>query len=168
MLLPMAIILTINFMIYVVVLYKLTCGRKAPSQSVQSQSIKKKSIRLRDETKRRVQNAIAIGTLLGVTWLLGFLTIGHIRHGLSALFTIFNSMQGVFIFILFGVRQPEVKELVRKACRRMAAPGVRKDSNSYLSFDGTKSTSASVPLKNTNVTSISYTIRSSGEFSEKV
>ena len=168
----MAIILAINFVIYVIVIYKLTCGRKLQAQNVNTQSLKKKSIMLREETKRRVQNAVAIGTLLGVTWLLGFLTVGHFRHGLGALFTIFNSTQGVFIFLLFGVRQPEVKELTRKVCRRMAAPGARKDSNSYLSFDSTKSTTGSVPLKcaapSANVTLLSYTRQSSGEYTEKV
>ena len=171
MLLPMAIILAINFVIYVIVIYKLTCGRKLQAQNKKSQSLKKKSM-LREETKRRVQNAVAIGTLLGVTWLLGFLTVGHFRHGLGALFTIFNSTQGVFIFLFFGVRQPEVKELMRKSCRRMAAPGARKESNSYLSFDSTKSTTGSVPLKcaapSANVTLLSYTRQSSREYTEKV
>ena len=125
LLLPVAIILSFNVVVYIVVVYKLTCGRKVVSKSAASAAENENAARIRAETLRRVQNAIIIASLLGITWLFGFLVIGRGRLFFSILFTVFNSMQGVLIFFLFVVRQPEIKEAV-----------VRRKSSLFDSFPG--------------------------------
>ena len=114
LLLPIALILAFNIVIFIVVIYKLTCGRKTMSTWRTSEKSDDRSARLRAEVTRRAQNAIAIGTLLGLTWVFGFLAIGNGRMFFSVLFAIFNSLQGVFIFLLFCIRQPDVKDRFRR------------------------------------------------------
>ena len=84
-------------------MHRLTCGRKTTSLT-HNQHDK------REETLKRVHNAIAITTLMGLTWIFGLLSLIHEDFSLAfqVLFCIFNSLQGVVIFIMFCVRQPEV------------------------------------------------------------
>ena len=173
MLLPVAIVLAINFMIYVVVILKITYGRnKAQAHLARFETREQRSARLRAQTKDRLRNAIAIGTLVGVTWLFGFMSFGPGHRIFKVLFTIFNSTQGVFIFILFGIRQPEVAERLGRACQGLLISKTQKDNDSSFSFEYHKGVPSSVPLKcsspSPNVTLISYTPRNSGAYSETV
>ncbi|XP_071497838.1 adhesion G-protein coupled receptor G6-like [Diadema antillarum] len=102
LLLPVALTLAFNFVVFVLVIYRLSCGRKMLATSMTGGS----SAGEPAEILRRARNAIAIGTLVGVTWVFGFLTIGGAREFFHLLFNIFNSFQGAFIFLLFGIRQP--------------------------------------------------------------
>ena len=111
--LPIGLILSVNGIVFAIVTYKLTCGRKTFSMSSTSAPEKENNAKARVETIRRAQNAVAIGVLLGLTWSFGLLAIGDGRIAFNALFTIFNSLQGVFVFLLFGIRQPEVREKLR-------------------------------------------------------
>ena len=79
---------------------RLTCGRKTTSLDRNK----------REETLKRVHNAIAITFLLGLTWVFGLLSLIHEDSslGFQYLFGIFNSLQGVLIFVMFCVRQEEV------------------------------------------------------------
>ncbi len=99
------LILIFNLVMFVMIIYKLTCGRKDIARS--SSRDKKQSI-------TRAVNAIAISAILGLTWIFGFLTIIENRASSLAfqvLFCIFNSLQGFFIFLLFCVRPEEVREV---------------------------------------------------------
>ena len=113
LLLPIGIILIFNTVIFSIVIYRITCGRKQVGNTTSgSQNGPKASA----EMLRRAQNAVAIGTLLGLTWVFGFLAIGRAQLAFNVLFTVFNSLQGVFIFLLFCLRQPDVQKVVRKKC----------------------------------------------------
>eukprot|EP00057_Strongylocentrotus_purpuratus_P005556 XP_003731246.2 PREDICTED: EGF-like module-containing mucin-like hormone receptor-like 3 [Strongylocentrotus purpuratus] len=63
---------------------------------------------------RRFQNAVCILILMGLTWSLGYLSI--IRPAsevVQGIFTILNSLQGYFIFMLYCMRQPQVRRTWR-------------------------------------------------------
>ena len=101
------IILAINMIIFVMLVYKLTCGRKKVGQTISDKEAGKQAI-------TRAVNAIAISLLLGLTWIFGFLTIIDNRQSSLAfqvLFCLFNSLQGFFLFLLFCVRSEEVRNV---------------------------------------------------------
>lgn len=100
------LLLIYNIFIFVLVTWKLTCGRKTISASAESQK----------ETIRRLRNAFAISVLLGLTWTIGLLPVNdRILHLItSILFCCFNSLQGFLIFILFCLRHKEVQDAWKK------------------------------------------------------
>ena len=63
----------------------------------------------KDLTKS-VRIAFASNVLLGTTWIFGLLAVGDLRDVFQWLFTIFNSLQGLFIFIFFAVRNVDVRK----------------------------------------------------------
>ncbi|XP_054751114.2 adhesion G-protein coupled receptor G6-like [Lytechinus pictus] len=103
-LLPVAAIVLINTIIFILVAYRLTCGRWTISANKSTGEDK------RSETWRRLQNLVAFTILLGLTWAFGFLAIGGARFVFNVLFLVFNSLQGLFIFIMFGLRQKPVRD----------------------------------------------------------
>ncbi len=78
-------------------------------------------VRSNDEKQvlmERFRNSIAILSLLGLTWIFGFLAINGATLLFQWLFCIFNSFQGVFIFIFFCLKQKDVRETVFSSFRR--------------------------------------------------
>ena len=63
-----------------------------------------------DQISKRLMNALAISVLMGLTWVFGFLAIGRAKFAFSLLFCVCNSFQGVAVFALFCLRQPDVKK----------------------------------------------------------
>ncbi|XP_063953512.1 adhesion G-protein coupled receptor G4-like isoform X2 [Lytechinus pictus] len=101
-LLLVALLLATNFIIFGLVMQRLSCRKSVAAHKTNQAS--------RGETWKRVQNAVAISVLLGLTWLFGFLAIGGARLIFNILFLVFNSLQGFFVFLMFCVRQKEVRE----------------------------------------------------------
>ncbi|XP_072035390.1 adhesion G-protein coupled receptor G6-like [Amphiura filiformis] len=62
------------------------------------------------QISRRLQNAFAISILMGLTWVFGFFAIDGAKFIFSLIFCLFNSFQGVVVFVLFCVRQEDVKK----------------------------------------------------------
>ncbi|KAJ8036420.1 Adhesion G-protein coupled receptor G4 [Holothuria leucospilota] len=93
------LLITYNFIIFVLVTRKLTCARKKVLKANLS----------KEETFRRLQNVVAISILLGVTWIFGLLSFGELREASNFIFCALNSFQGLCIFVLFCVRQKEVR-----------------------------------------------------------
>ena len=95
----LALLVAVNTVVFGLVMHRLTCGRKTTSLARNK----------REETLKRVQNAIAITFLLGLTWVFGLLSLfpGSSRV-FQFLYCIFNSLQGLLIFVMFCVRQAEV------------------------------------------------------------
>ncbi|XP_071944467.1 adhesion G-protein coupled receptor G7-like [Antedon mediterranea] len=105
-LIPIAIAIVFNAIIFVLVLKSLYCSR--------SNAMLKKDSTL-EEKKKRVFNAIAISLLLGLTWVFGFMSFeSKADHVFVILFCMFNSFQGVAIFYLFTFRQKEFKDLKKR------------------------------------------------------
>ncbi|XP_047146560.2 adhesion G-protein coupled receptor G4 isoform X2 [Hydra vulgaris] len=57
-----------------------------------------------------VRIAFGFTILLGTTWVFAILAVGSLRDLFQWLFCIFNSLQGLFIFIFYTLRSKEVKE----------------------------------------------------------
>eukprot|EP00057_Strongylocentrotus_purpuratus_P034849 XP_796775.3 PREDICTED: probable G-protein coupled receptor 112 [Strongylocentrotus purpuratus] len=101
-LLIVALLLAANFIIFGIVMQRLSCRKSVAAHKTNQAS--------RGEMWRRVQNAVAISVLLGLTWFFGFLAIGGARLVFNILFLVLNSLQGFFVFLMFCVRQKEVRE----------------------------------------------------------
>ena len=96
-------VLLFNFIIFTLVMRRLTCARKGLSSTSDRGN--------RDETLRRLQNAVIISVLLGLTWVFGLLSLIETANFVfQILFCIFNSLQGLMIFILFCLRQQEIRK----------------------------------------------------------
>ncbi|KAI4569302.1 hypothetical protein MJT46_006596 [Ovis ammon polii x Ovis aries] len=57
--------------------------------------------------------------ILGCTWFLGLLQVGTAAHVMAYLFTIINSLQGVFIFLVYCLLSQQVREQYRKWLKRI-------------------------------------------------
>ncbi|XP_045022677.1 adhesion G protein-coupled receptor E2 isoform X5 [Bubalus bubalis] len=57
--------------------------------------------------------------ILGCTWFLGILQVGPAARVMAYLFTIINSLQGVFIFLVYCLLSQQVREQYRKWLKRI-------------------------------------------------
>ncbi|XP_071489358.1 adhesion G-protein coupled receptor G6-like [Diadema antillarum] len=95
--------------------------------------------RMIDETEkrqrlRRLQNAICILLLMGLTWALGYLSIiSPASEAVLAVFTVLNSLQGYFIFMLYCVRQPLVRRIWRSQFQCCLPESMRASSFGFTS-----------------------------------
>ena len=75
---------------------------------------------------QQARQGIAIMVLLGLTWLFGILAINDAKIAFQYLFCIFNTLQGLFVFILFCILPTTIREqlrgLLRKKTRRRPRP----------------------------------------------
>ena len=58
----------------------------------------------------RLQNALVMSVLLGLTWVFGFLAIDEATFIFQLLFCVFNSIQGLLVFFLFCLRSQDVRK----------------------------------------------------------
>ncbi|XP_072174697.1 uncharacterized protein [Diadema setosum] len=114
LLLPLAVVLLANVVCYVIVMRTLICSR------AKIRVIKMEKGKLHD-LATRLQQALAIGLLMGLTWLFGFFAIGKLAAVFAWLFCICNSLQGVCIFLLFCIFRPEL----RRAWKRQCCPSLK-------------------------------------------
>lgn len=54
--------------------------------------------------------------IAGLTWTFGYLAIEEGRLAFAYIFTILNSLQGFFIFLMFTLRQKKVRQYWKKLC----------------------------------------------------
>uniref|UniRef100_A0A3P9JBT1 Adhesion G protein-coupled receptor L3 n=1 Tax=Oryzias latipes TaxID=8090 RepID=A0A3P9JBT1_ORYLA len=85
-----------------------------------------------------VIGAIALLCLLGLTWAFGLMYVNESTVVMAYLFTIFNSLQGMFIFIFHCVLQKKVRKEYGKCLRTHCCTGKSVDS-SIGSVKGTAS-----------------------------
>ncbi|XP_011679054.2 adhesion G-protein coupled receptor G6-like [Strongylocentrotus purpuratus] len=101
LLIPIGVVMIFNFVIYVRVLMRLN------TKTMKGRHLDKTEKRLRI---RQFQNAVCILTLMGLTWSVGYLSIIQPASAVvQGIFTVLNSLQGYFIFMLYCVRQPQVR-----------------------------------------------------------
>ncbi|XP_071478109.1 adhesion G-protein coupled receptor G6-like [Diadema antillarum] len=105
LLIPVAVILLINVIVFILVIRQLALSTKVGGK------VKKDKQAERRETIERVQNAITILVLLGLTWIIGYLLLLDVFVDvIQTLFIVFNAFQGLFIFLLYCVRKPVVRQ----------------------------------------------------------
>uniref|UniRef100_A0A6Q2YQA5 Adhesion G protein-coupled receptor L3 n=1 Tax=Esox lucius TaxID=8010 RepID=A0A6Q2YQA5_ESOLU len=76
-----------------------------------------------DNIKSWVIGAIALLCLLGLTWAFGLMYINESTVVMAYLFTIFNSLQGMFIFIFHCILQKKVRKEYGKCLRSHCCSG---------------------------------------------
>ncbi|XP_076000024.1 adhesion G protein-coupled receptor L3 [Genypterus blacodes] len=81
------------------------------------------------EIKSWVIGAIALLCLLGLTWAFGLMYVNESTVVMAYLFTIFNSLQGMFIFIFHCVLQKKVRKEYGKCLRTHCCSGKSAESS---------------------------------------
>ncbi|KAJ8009089.1 hypothetical protein DPEC_G00085240 [Dallia pectoralis] len=121
-----SIIFLMNVAMFIVVMIQI-CGRNG----------KRSNRTLRDEVLRNLRSVVSLTFLLGMTWGFALFAWGPVSLAFMYLFTIFNSLQGLFIFIFHCA----LKENVQKQWRRYLCCGrFRLADNSDLSKTATNNT----------------------------
>ncbi|XP_076873437.1 adhesion G-protein coupled receptor G6 isoform X3 [Brachyhypopomus gauderio] len=103
-----SIIFLMNVAMFIVVMMQI-CGRSG----------KRGNRALRDEVLRSLRSVVSLTFLLGMTWGFAFFAWGPVNLLFTYLFSIFNSLQGLFIFIFHCA----LKENVQKQWRRYLCCG---------------------------------------------
>ncbi|KAI1897535.1 hypothetical protein AGOR_G00084270 [Albula goreensis] len=120
------IIFLMNVAMFIVVMIQI-CGRNG----------KRSNRTLREEVLRNLRSVVSLTFLLGMTWGFAFFAWGPVNLPFMYLFSIFNSLQGLFIFIFHCA----MKENVQKQWRRYLCCGrFRLADNSDWSKTATNNT----------------------------
>ena len=97
---PVALIVLLNIIMFIRIIYVLhnrLQGSRAHSN--------------RDrEILQRLRSIFAVMCLIGLTWVFGFLTISTAKIVYQYLFVVFNSSQGLFIFLFHCALKSEVRK----------------------------------------------------------
>ncbi|XP_054879919.1 adhesion G-protein coupled receptor G6 isoform X1 [Poeciliopsis prolifica] len=116
----------LNVAMFIVVMMQI-CGRNG----------KRTNRTLREEILRNLRSVVSLTFLLGMTWGFALFAWGPVYLTFTYLFTIFNSLQGLFIFIFHCA----LKENVQKQWRRYLCCGpYRLSENSDWSKTATNNT----------------------------
>nr|XP_020501199.1 adhesion G protein-coupled receptor L3 isoform X5 [Labrus bergylta] len=95
-----------------------------------------------DNIKSWVIGAIALLCLLGLTWAFGLMYINESTVIMAYLFTIFNSLQGMFIFIFHCILQKKVRKEYGKCLRTHCCSGKSVETSISSS---SKTTTSRIP-----------------------
>ncbi|CAH1799387.1 unnamed protein product [Owenia fusiformis] len=126
---PVGIILIINLIAFVLVIHQLM-----------GYSAKKLNKTERSNTAIRLRGAISIVVLLGLTWLFALFSIGGANIVFSYLFAVFNSLQGLFIFVFYCVLKRDVQMAWLRCCCKDRVLESTSKSHSTASKGQTSST----------------------------
>ncbi|KAK1342696.1 hypothetical protein QTO34_015462, partial [Cnephaeus nilssonii] len=85
-------------------------------------------------TRMLTFKAIAQLFILGCTWCLGILQVGPAALAMAYLFTIINSLQGVFIFLVYCLLSQQVRQQYRKWLKRVRK--TKAESEQYTLSSG--------------------------------
>eukprot|EP00057_Strongylocentrotus_purpuratus_P015978 XP_011670452.1 PREDICTED: G-protein coupled receptor 64-like [Strongylocentrotus purpuratus] len=111
LLIPMSAILLINIVIFILVVRQLLWSANIAGR------VKGEAKKERRETIKRVQNAICILLLFGLTWVTGYLLlIPSFSKVAQPTFIVLNSFQGFFIFLLYCIRKPYIRKTWGLTC----------------------------------------------------
>ncbi|XP_038052047.1 uncharacterized protein LOC119724848 [Patiria miniata] len=107
LLVPIALVLLHNLVTFVLVVRSLVKNDMGDAVNKQRTQLQKLSSRL--------QNAVCMSVLLGLSWAFGFLSITLGTFVYQLIFCLANSVQGFLVFVLFCVRSTDVRKAWRKA-----------------------------------------------------
>ncbi|KAM6216808.1 adhesion G protein-coupled receptor E3 [Rhynchocyon petersi] len=126
---PVCAIICVNFVLFFMVLCILK--RKLCSLNSEVSTIQ--------NTKTLTLKAIAQLFILGCTWCLGILQVGPAAQVMAYLFTIINSLQGVFIFLVYCLLSQQVRKQYQKCFREMVRSKSETETYTLSSKFGTDS-----------------------------
>ena len=107
LILPICLILLFNLITFSRVMYRLCRTNLGGNVTSQSKA---------HVISKRLQNAFVVSILMGLTWVFGFFAIEDAKFAFSLIFCLCNSFQGVVIFLLFCVRQDDVRKIMFPFC----------------------------------------------------
>ncbi|XP_069858260.1 adhesion G protein-coupled receptor E2-like isoform X3 [Dipodomys merriami] len=105
---PVCTIISINMVCFLLTLWEVKSRLSTLSRDAST---------LRD-TRMLAFKGVAQLFILGCTWLLGVLQVGAAARVLAYLFTIANSLQGVFLFLVYCLLSQQVRDQYRRWFRR--------------------------------------------------
>ena len=100
-LIPMALIIISDLVIFIMVMRRIYLSQNMPGKHVNTSK--------HEQRVQRLKSALTIIVLLGLTWIFGYLTTiqtpddDNVEFALDIVFIILNSLQGVFLFVLYGL-----------------------------------------------------------------
>uniref|UniRef100_G1Q200 Adhesion G protein-coupled receptor E2 n=1 Tax=Myotis lucifugus TaxID=59463 RepID=G1Q200_MYOLU len=124
---PVCVILFVNLTFFLMTLWIL----KSKLSSLNS------DVSTLKNTRMLTFKAIAQLFILGCTWCLGILPVGPATHAMAYLFTIINSLQGVFIFLVYCLLSQQVRGQYRKCWKRVRK--IKTESEQYTLSSGIQS-----------------------------
>ncbi|KAL5251874.1 hypothetical protein ACHWQZ_G014876 [Mnemiopsis leidyi] len=95
-LLPLLLILCANFVVFIMVMRVLFGNKKSATASNKTHWL------------ARLRSAVAVSTLIGLSWILGFFALGEASFGINIIFALCNSLQGVLICYLYCFAKTDV------------------------------------------------------------
>ncbi|XP_059140259.1 adhesion G protein-coupled receptor L4-like isoform X2 [Physella acuta] len=95
---PVIFVISVNLIVLVVVLQAIQTSRAMQDKTKT------------ERTKSAARNVLVLSPILGVTWLFGVFSINNDLIVFQYLFAIFNSIQGVLIFVFHCLLQHQVRE----------------------------------------------------------
>ncbi|XP_077428007.1 adhesion G protein-coupled receptor L3 isoform X10 [Vanacampus margaritifer] len=114
-----------------------------------------------DNIKSWVIGAIALLCLLGLTWAFGLMYINESTVIMAYLFTIFNSLQGMFIFIFHCILQKKVRKEYGKCLRTHCCSGKSVET----SISSSKTTTSRTPGRYSTGSQVSLPACTPGRYS---
>ncbi|XP_029774663.1 adhesion G protein-coupled receptor E3 [Suricata suricatta] len=109
---PVCLIICVNLIFFLLTLWILK--RKLSSLNSEVSTI--------HNVRMLTFKAIAQLFILGCTWCLGLLQVGPAVHVMAYLFTIINSLQGVFIFLVYCLLSQQVRKWFREIMKSKPEP----------------------------------------------
>lgn len=100
---PVSCILILNTLLFVPIIRQIHGHLK-----------KKEKFQTKKNPWRRVRVTISSTVILGLTWIFGVIALGDLRLLFQWLFTLLNSLQGLFIFIFHVILNYDVQQTIRR------------------------------------------------------
>lgn len=91
----MAAILAFNLVVFILIIKRLCCRNEITGK---------------DDKRKFTFTFVSIVTVFGLTWSIGFFAIRDATFAVSIAFSVLNAFQGFFLFLIFGVREREVRK----------------------------------------------------------
>ncbi|XP_071807365.1 uncharacterized protein [Asterias amurensis] len=87
-----------------------------------------------DHIKAGIKGAVVLLPILGLTWVFGLLAVNSATIVFQYLFTIFNSFQGLFIFLIHCVFNSEVKAALKRKREKRKLNNERNTMENSMTF----------------------------------
>ena len=94
---------------------------------------------------KKARQGIAIMVLLGLTWAFGILAIGDTKMIFQYLFCIFNTFQGLFVFIFFGILPVGTKAKLQNFIQKIGALNGNREVSGNHTFNSLVQSSREKP-----------------------
>ncbi|BFZ09487.1 hypothetical protein BsWGS_12526 [Bradybaena similaris] len=133
---PALLVILINFLILIRVLMIMQQSKQMMLKAAHQ------------KTRSVVRTICVLSPLLGVTWVFGVLSVSKETVVFQYLFAIFNSLQGLFIFICYCLLTPQVRDGFKAMRRKYRARSFDTNQRVTSSYTGKYSESESVSPKN--------------------